>query len=85
MLFALTLAVGVGALTLTGIDFEPALVLTIAGLTTTGQLAVLAIETPVRYVELSDAAKTIVALLMVLGRVEVLAFLALVVPGRGSR
>lgn len=83
MLFALTLAVGVGALTLTGVAFEPALVLTIAGLTTTGQLATLAIETPIRFVELSDTAKAIVALLMVLGRVEVLALLALVVPGGG--
>jgi trk system potassium uptake protein len=85
MLFALTLAVGVGALALAGIAFEPALVLTIAGLTTTGQLATLAIETPIRYAELSDTAKGIVALLMVLGRVEVLALLALVAPGGWRR
>ncbi|MFN3970667.1 MAG: TrkH family potassium uptake protein [Gemmobacter sp.] len=80
MLFALTLAAGVAALALARLQFEPALVLVLAALTTTGQLAVLAIETPIRYVELSTTVKAVLGVLMVLGRVEVLAILALLVP-----
>lgn len=80
MLFAMSIAVGVGALALAGIDFENGLILTLAALTTTGQLAQTAGASPISYAGLSDAAKLILAGAMVLGRVEMLALLALVVP-----
>ncbi|QYK43560.1 MAG: TrkH family potassium uptake protein [Paracoccaceae bacterium] len=85
MLFALTLTVGVGALALARLPFEPALVLTIAALTTTGPLANLAAETPISIIELSTTAKAILGVLMVLGRVEVLAILALLAPSGWRR
>lgn len=85
VLFGLSiLAVG-GALTLTGLAFDPALILAIAALTTTGPLADFAMETPVRYADLNLAAKTTLGLAMILGRVELLAVLALLVPDRWRR
>lgn len=91
MLFALTLSVGVGALALLGQPFEPGLVLTLSALTTTGQLATLAADAPISYAALGSGTKVVLAGLMVLGRVEVLAILALFAPaglwgqGRASR
>ncbi len=84
MLFALCIAVGVAALALAGLEFEPALVLVIAALTTTGQLAAHAGDAPIAYAGLAPTVKLILAGLMVLGRVEVLAILALIAP-RGWR
>lgn len=85
MLFALTLTVGVAALALTRQSFEASVVLAVAALTTTGPLATLAAETPIVLADLPGAAKAILAGLMVLGRVEVLAILALVVPAAWRR
>lgn len=80
MLFALSIAAVVAALTLVGIGFDPALILAIAALSNTGPLAALAGEVPVRFAELGFDAKVILGVAMVLGRVEALAVLALLTP-----
>jgi trk system potassium uptake protein TrkH len=80
MLFAMSIAIVMAALTLTGLAFEPAMVFTIAALSTTGPLAAVATETPLSYDMLGPAAKIIVAAAMVLGRLETLAILALLTP-----
>lgn len=80
MLFAISIAAVMLALALTGLDFEPAVVLTIAALSTTGPLAGIAGETALSYAVLSDAAKLILAASMVLGRLETLAIIALLNP-----
>jgi trk system potassium uptake protein TrkH len=80
MLFAISIAIVMAALTLTGLAFEPAMVFTIAALSTTGPLAAVATETPLTYDMLRPAAKIIVAAAMVLGRLETLAILALLTP-----
>ena len=85
MLFALSIAFVMAVLALMGLEFEPALVLTLAALTTTGQLADLAAEVPIRYAELSTAVKAVLALVMVVGRLETLALLALFSPAGWRR
>ena len=80
MLFALSIAVAVAALALAGIDFEPALILTLGALTTTGPLAEVAGTDPLAIAPLSVAAKTILAVTMVVGRLELLAILVLLSP-----
>ena len=80
MLFAMSIAIVMAALTLTGLAFEPAMVFTIAALSTTGPLAAVATEAPLSYDILGPAAKIIVAAAMVLGRLETLAILALLTP-----
>ncbi len=80
MLFAISIAAVMLALSLAGLDFETALVLTIAALSTTGPLAELAGESPISYAVLPDAAKLILAGSMVLGRLETLAIVALLNP-----
>lgn len=85
MLFAISVAVFTGALTLVGLGFETALVLAIAGLTTTGPLAAVATAEPVVYATLSDPVKLILALAMIVGRVEALALVVLIAPGNWRR
>jgi trk system potassium uptake protein len=85
MLFATSIAIVVALLLLTGVGFEHALVLSIAALTTTGPLAELGAAKPILYAGLSDPVKAILGLAMVVGRLETLALLALVLPGRGRR
>ena len=80
MLFAISIAVVMLALSLAGLDFETALTLTIAALSNTGPLASIAGETPLSYAVLPDAAKLILAGSMVLGRLETLAIIALLNP-----
>jgi trk system potassium uptake protein TrkH len=80
MLFALSIAALMAAFSLTGLDFETTLVLTIAGLTTTGPLLEVAESAPVALSGLGDAAKLIFAATMVLGRLEALAIVALASP-----
>ncbi len=82
MLFAVSIAVTMALLTLAGIAFEPALVLAVAALTTTGPLAAFGGAEPVVYADLSQAAKAVLGLAMIVGRLETLALLALVLPGR---
>ncbi len=82
MLFALSIAGGVMmAVSATGLAFEPATILSIAALSNTGPLAVVAGDAPLSWAELSDATKAVLALAMVLGgRLETLALIALFNP-----
>ncbi|MFK7764116.1 MAG: TrkH family potassium uptake protein [Roseobacter sp.] len=80
MLFALTMAVVTLLLTLLGVDFEDALVLSIAGLSTTGPLINFATETPISLAEMGPYAKSVFCAAMVLGRLETLAIIALLTP-----
>jgi trk system potassium uptake protein TrkH len=80
MLFALSIAVSMLALALTGIDFEQALVLTVAGLSTTGPLTEISIANPIDLLLLSPAAKLVFTATMVVGRLETLAIIALLNP-----
>jgi trk system potassium uptake protein len=85
MLFATTIAIVMALLLLTGMGFEPAMVLAIASLTTTGQLAEIGAAEPILYAGLSDSVKLILGVAMVVGRLETLALLALILPGRSRR
>ncbi|PJF10833.1 TrkH family potassium uptake protein [Pseudorhodobacter sp. MZDSW-24AT] len=85
MLFALSIAVSTAALSLMGLPFEDALVLTLAALSTTGQLADLAGAAPIRYADLDTMAKVFLAMVMVVGRLETLALLALLAPASWQR
>ena len=85
MLFAATIAVFTAALTLTSLEFEPALVLALAALTTTGPLAGLASDTVFDFANLNGASLSVVGVAMVVGRVETLAILALLAPDSWRR
>ncbi len=80
MLFALSIAVVMLLLSLTGVQFETSLVLSISALSTTGPLATVAAETPIAYSGIPASAKAILAAAMVLGRLETLAIIALFNP-----
>jgi len=80
MLFALSIAAVMLMLSLTGVQFETAMVLAVSALSTTGPLASVAAETPIAYSGIPDAAKVILAFAMVLGRLETLAIIALFNP-----
>lgn len=77
MLFALSLTVVSLTLAGLGADFEQAIVLSIATLSTTGPLIEVASETPIRLAEMSGLAKGVLCAAMVLGRLETLAIIAL--------
>lgn len=85
MLFAISLAAVMALLLLCGLDFEPAMVLAIAALTTTGQLADIGAAQPIPYGDMILPVKVILGLAMILGRLETLALLALILPGRNRR
>lgn len=80
MLFALSIALVMALLSLTGIEFEASTILTISALSTTGPLADLAGQAPISYAQLGDAAKVILAGAMILGRLETLALISLFNP-----
>ncbi|MVO14438.1 TrkH family potassium uptake protein [Parasedimentitalea huanghaiensis] len=80
MLFALTLALISTSLAALGSDFEQALVLAIAALSTTGPLIEVASETSISLALLAPSAKLVLCLAMVLGRLETLAIIALLTP-----
>ena len=80
MLFALSLALLTILLAFTGVSFENAIVLSIAGLSTTGPLTEFATENPIFLSDLGTAAKAIFCAAMVLGRLETLAIIALLTP-----
>ncbi len=80
MLFALSVALVMSALSLTGIPFDASVVLTVAALSTTGPLAAVGGEVPILYSALGPAAQVILAMAMVLGRLETLALIALLNP-----
>jgi trk system potassium uptake protein TrkH len=85
MLFAITFAIVVAVLALLGIEFEQGLVLTVAAVTTTGPLTTHALQAPIRLIELSPTIKFVLAVAMIVGRMEVLAILALFSPGLWRR
>lgn len=80
MLFALSLTLVSIALAALGSDFEHAIVLSIATLSTTGPLIEVAVETPIHLIDLGAAAKAVLCAAMVLGRLETLAIIALFTP-----
>ena len=80
MLFTLSVAVVMLALSLTGLSFENAMIFTISALSTTGPLAGVAAQDAMSYADLGSAAKMILAATMVLGRLETLAIIALLNP-----
>jgi len=80
MLFALTLALLTIALTAMGVAFETSLVIVVAGLSTTGPLLDVAVGTPIALADLGGGAKGIFIAAMVLGRLEMLAIIALLTP-----
>ena len=85
MLFALTIAVITAGLALVSINFESALILTLAALTTTGPLAELGTATPIALADLPAAAKAILGIAMIVGRLELLAILVLIAPDSWRR
>ena len=85
MLFSTSIAAVSALLLLAGVDFERTMVLAIAALTTTGQLADLSAAQPILYGDLSSSVKIILGIAMVVGRLETLALLALILPGRSRR
>jgi trk system potassium uptake protein TrkH len=80
MLFMVSTGAVMLALAATGIAFEPAMILAVSALSTTGPLALVAAETPISYLGLSDPAKIILVFAMFLGRFETLVFLAVFNP-----
>lgn len=81
MLFALSIAlVMMGFSLVGGVNFEEAMILTIASLSTTGPLTEVAGSAPVQLAALSDAARGLLVAAMVLGRLETLALIAFLNP-----
>ena len=80
MIFGLSVAGVMAALTLTGMMFEDALIFGIACLSTTGQLAAVAGDAPLSYGSLNGGQMGILGLAMILGRLEILAVIALLAP-----
>lgn len=85
MLFALALAVITLLLTLLGQTFEDALVLALSALSNTGPLTQVAGQNPVALAELTLPVKLLLALFMVIGRLEVLVIVALFAPQNWRR
>ncbi len=80
MLLSLSVALVMLLLSLTGVQFETSMILSVAALSTTGPLAAVAGEAPIAYSGLPDMAKVILSAAMVLGRLETLALIALFNP-----
>ena len=80
MLFTISVALTMAALTLAGESFQRAMVLGVAALTTTGPLAAIAGDAPIAYATLAPPVKIILGFAMVLGRMETLAVIAMLTP-----
>jgi trk system potassium uptake protein len=80
LFFALAIGVTVALLTLTGLTFQTALVLAVSALTSCGPLAAVAGDAPILWSSLEPAQKAITGLAMAMGRLELLAVMALTVP-----
>lgn len=80
MFFAMAIAVTMLAVTLAGLAFEPATLLSIAALSNTGPLAVVAGQGAEAWAHLAPGARLALAAAMVLGRLETLALIALFNP-----
>ncbi|WP_353890432.1 potassium transporter TrkG [uncultured Aliiroseovarius sp.] len=85
MLMSMSVALVMGLFSLLGQDFESAMTLTIAALTTTGPVAQIAASEPIFYSELGNPAKAVLAGAMILGRLEMLAIVALLNPDSWRR
>jgi trk system potassium uptake protein len=83
MVFAITGVGLVAVLMLLGLRFETALIFAIAALTTTGPLAQVAGEVPLMWSALSDSVRAVLAVTMILGRLEILVLVALVMARLG--
>lgn len=81
MIFVVTLALVMLALSLTGADFDEAMLLAIAALSTTGPLVGSVSGEADAYSLLSPSAQAILCAAMILGRLEALAVIALLNPG----
>ncbi|WP_320179075.1 potassium transporter TrkG [Roseovarius pacificus] len=81
MLFAMSLSMIIMVLAGLGQSFESSVVLAVAALSTTGPLITVAAETPIELLTLSGPAKMVMCGAMVLGRLEMLAIIALFNPG----
>jgi trk system potassium uptake protein TrkH len=77
MLFALSITVVMLLLSLTGVQFETAMVLAVAAISTTGPLAQVAAENSISYAGIPDTGQIVLMAAMVLGRLETLALIAL--------
>lgn len=80
MLFALSIAIGTAAMTLTGQSFDAALAFVVAAITNTGPLAVSLPDLPLSYGDLGEGQMAILGALMVAGRLELLVLLAVLAP-----
>ena len=80
MLFVLSIAAVMVILAATGLDFETALILTIASLTTTGPLVSVVADGAAAAALSTDVAKVTLSAAMVLGRLETLVIIALLNP-----
>ena len=76
MVFALTSVVVVALLLFSGMSLETAMIFSIAALTNCGQLVQVAGDLPLYWVLLSDPARLVLAVAMILGRLEILVLLA---------
>lgn len=76
MVFALTAVVVVALLLFSGMSLETAMVFAVAALTNTGPLTQVAGDSPLYWVLLSDPARGVLAVSMILGRLEILVLLA---------
>ena len=84
MVFALTSVVIMALLLLSGMSLETGLIFSVAALSNTGPLVHVAGDSPLYWVLVSDPARVILAVAMILGRMEILVFLALIL-GRVQR
>lgn len=85
MLFALSLSLVVVVLGAFGVGMERAMILAIAALSTTGPLIKVAADVPIRLAEMGAGVKLVLAMAMVLGRLETLALIALLNPAQWRR
>ncbi|NIZ14693.1 TrkH family potassium uptake protein [Phaeobacter sp. HF9A] len=85
MLFALSLTLISVAFSAFGIPFEQAMILTVAGLSTTGPLIEAAGQVPIELGVMAAPVKLILCFAMVLGRLETLAIIALLSPNLWRR
>ncbi|PIE16944.1 MAG: potassium transporter TrkH [Rhodobacterales bacterium] len=80
MLFTVSVAVVMLALSLNGLSFDSAMVFAISALSTTGPLAEVATQGSLSYGGLDEVSKVILMAAMALGRLETLAIIALLNP-----
>ncbi len=80
MMFAMSLALVTVILAALGMTFEQSVILAIAALSTTGPLTQIAGEVPIVLNVMGPTAKLVMCAAMVLGRLEMLAIIALITP-----